>query len=248
MSTFRAILTGKQRYLSAIFGSVSVRDGEDANYEKNLQQIAQKLNVHPHQITLALGFNAYSESLEDTLTGIYPNHNTLLKERNSIYVSDIYEHIPLKTMLALYNIIKSNDAILQIMEYLLSARIKKIEAKIEATVNSLIIEKYKAEMRAIYLDNIANIDFAEARLSNLESGFRTLLNEACLIAESRLIPVGNIFFRDTILPQEKRKLLNKKLIPINLVKSRLEDADISQQEQKILSNFLKLNNKTQASK
>jgi hypothetical protein len=129
------------------------------------------------------------------------------------------------------------------MQYLLRNRLENIESRIEATVNSLIIEKYKAEMQAVYADKIADIDFAEERLNNVESGFRALLNEVCLITGSRLIPAGDIFFRETILPEEKRKLLSKNLIPVELVESRLQDKDISQQEKKMLNDFLILNHK-----
>jgi hypothetical protein len=143
----------------------------------------------------------------------------------------------------LYSIVRDDNEMLQVMQYLLKNRLENIESRIEATVNSLIIEKYKTEMRAVYADKIANIDFAEERLNNVESGFRALLNEACIITESRLIPAGDIFFRETILPEEKRKLLSKKLIPVELVESRLQDKDISQQERQMLKDFLTLNYK-----
>jgi hypothetical protein len=70
-----------------------------------------------------------------------------------------------------------------------------------------------------------------------------LLNEACIITESRLIPAGDIFFRETILPEEKRKLLSKNLIPVELVESRLQDTNITQQEKQMLNDYLTLNRK-----
>ena len=146
-------------------------------------------------------------------------------------------------MLTLYSTVKDENETLQVMQYLLKNRLGNIESKIEATVSSLIIEKYKTEMKAIYADKIADIDFAEERLNNAESGFRALLNEACIITESRLIPAGDIFFRETILPEEKRKLLSKNLIPVELVESRLEEQNISQQEKQMLNEFLALNRK-----
>ena len=129
------------------------------------------------------------------------------------------------------------------MQYLLKSRLKNIEGKIEATVNSIIIEKYKAEMRAIYFDRIATIEFVEERLDNKDSGFRALLNEVAIIIEAKIIPTGDIFFRDSILPEEKRKILLKGLIPIDLVESRLEDESISNDEKRVLLEHLKLNRK-----
>ena len=125
------------------------------------------------------------------------------------------------------------------MQYLLKRRLINIERQIEATVNSLIIEKYKAEMRAVYNDGIADIEFAEERLNTRDSGFRALLNEVCIIIESKLIPAGDIFFRDTILPQEKHKILSKGLMPRDLIQTRLEDENISQEEKQILYDYLR---------
>jgi len=45
------------------------------------------------------------------------------------------------------------------------------------------------------------------------------------------------------LPEEKRKLLSKNLIPVELVESRLEEKNISQQEKQMLNEFLALNRK-----
>ena len=126
------------------------------------------------------------------------------------------------------------------MEYLLSSRLKSIEKRIDETVNSLIIDKYKEEMRAIYSDEVVSLDFVEKRLEQSDSGFRALLNEVSLIVESKIIPAGDIFFRATILPQEKKKLLDKGLIPRNLIEMRLGDPAILSVEKKMLNDYLKL--------
>ena len=128
---------------------------------------------------------------------------------------------------------------LEVMQYLLSNRLRCIEDRIEATVNSIIIERYKKEMRAIYNDGVAQIEFAEERLSQTHSGFRALLNEVVMIVEARLIPIGDLFFRDTILPEEKRRLITKGLIPTSLVEQRLEDDSVSPQERKVLEEQLR---------
>lgn len=238
MTAFNTIMNGNQQYLSRILNSASA-NGNDTS-EQSLANIGTKLNMNPEQIALALGFN---KNLKTMNLSNHANYENLIKKRNAIFVNDVYDKIVLKNILAVYNLIKDQEEALQIMQYLLLKRVTKIESTIEKTLDSLVIEKYKIEMRVVYADNIADIEFAEQRLSNHESGFRTLLNEVCMIAESRLIPIGDIFFRNTVLPQEKRKLLNKKLIPLELIKSRLEDQGISQQEQKVLSDFLRLNSK-----
>jgi hypothetical protein len=130
--------------------------------------------------------------------------------------------------------------LLEVIQHLLSKRLQNIEDRIEATVNSVVIERYKKEMRAIYNDGVAQIDFAEERLARPYNGYRALLGEVSLIVESRLIPVGDIFFRDDILPEEKRRLMIRGLIPRSLVESRLTDDNLSAQERTVLEDQLKL--------
>ena len=243
MSTFNDILTGEEEDLVKIFYSFRAKEDPDDN-KNNFATAAKKLKLKPAQVILALGFNGNIKNLSEIYTALdFTSLEELTKERNEIYINDIYQYISLDNILTLYSTVKDENETLQVMQYLLKNRLENTESKIEATVSSLIIEKYKAEMKAIYADKIADIDFAEERLNNAESGFRALLNEACIITESRLIPAGDIFFRETILPEEKRKLLSKNLIPLELVESRLEEQNISQQEKQMLNEFLALNRK-----
>jgi len=243
MQMFNNILTGSEENLVKIFYNFRIKDDSE-DKKNNLVLAAKKFKLNPEQLVFALGFNQKTRELGEIFTSLgYMNMEELTKERNELYINDIYKKISLENILTLYSTIRNNNEMLQVMQYLLKNRLENIESRIEATVNSLIIEKYKAEMRAVYADKIADIDFADERLNNIESGFRALLNEACIIIESRLIPAGDIFFRETILPEEKRKLLSKNLIPVDLVVSRLEDTNISQQEKHMLNDYLTLNRK-----
>jgi hypothetical protein len=93
-------------------------------------------------------------------------------------------------------------------------------------------------MRAIYHDGVAQIEFAEDRLSRTHSGFRALLNEVVMIVGVRLIPIGDLFFRDTIPPEEKRRLIRKGHIPKGLIEQRLADAAVPPQERTMLEDQL----------
>jgi len=243
MTTFSDILTGEEEDLVKIFYSFQAKKNSNDNKNK-LASVTKKLKLRPEQLIISFGFNQHSKGLDEIFSVLgYESFEKLTKDRNEIYINDVYQNISLDNILTLYSIIKDDNEMLQVMQYLLRNRLENIESKIEATVNSLIIEKYKAEMKAVYADKIADIDFAEERLNNAESGFRALLNEACIITESRLIPAGDIFFRETILPEEKRKLLSKNLIPVDLVESRLEEQNISKQEKQMLNDYLVLNRK-----
>ena len=238
MTRFREILTGTGEELLKIF---YIFDNSEyrAYKEHRLDKIARELKLRPAQLICAVGFNPHFSTLTEIIPILgFNNIDALINERNEIFINDIYKKLSLDNILTLYDVTKDYPEVIQVMQYLVKERLKLIESRIEETVNSMLIEKYKAEIRSIYMDGIAGIDFAENRLDMLDSGFRALLNEVAIITESKIIPAGDIFFRDTILPEEKRKLLNKGLIPLELVHSRLADESISPRERKMLQDYL----------
>ncbi|MFT5132963.1 MAG: hypothetical protein ACI9SC_001432 [Gammaproteobacteria bacterium] len=242
MPAFKEILSATEEELVQRF--YKLRDDQTLAKEDKLNAVAKRFQLRGVQLVCAVGFNPNAPQLTEILPIMgFDSFDELARQRNDIFSSDIYKHLTFDNVIEIYSAIKTNAELLQIMQYLLRSRLKNIEGKIEATVNSMIIEKYKGEMRAIYFDRIASLDFVEQRLDDKDSGFRALLNEVAIIIESKLIPTGDIFFRDSIFPEEKRKLLIKGLIPIDLVELRLKDESISNEERKILVEHLKLHRK-----
>jgi hypothetical protein len=244
MSRFEEILTaGSEDLLKTLYKSASAQDAPAAAGHARARQVAQNLGLTYPQLVCALGFNARIQGLSDVLALIgFDSYDALARERNRAFAEDIYQQLGIKDVLAVYLHVSRNLQLLEVIQHLLEHRLQKIEERIEATVSSLIIDRYKKEMRAIYIDGVAQIDFAEKRLSKMHSGFRALLNEVALIVESRLIPVGDIFFRESILPEEKRRLIMRGFIPRDLVVHRLADKRISTHERKVLEDQLKLIN------
>jgi hypothetical protein len=238
MSIFDDILNENEEELLQRFYKFRTTDARGLA----LEDLAAVFKLRKEQLICAYGFNPVSRYLVEVLPVLgFATWNELVQERNNIFTTDIYKRLALENVLKIYEKVRTDSATLQVMQYLLHHRLEKIESEIESTVNSMIIERYKTEMRAIYTTGIANIDFTEERLNRQDSGFRALLNEVIMIVENRIIPVGEIFFRDSILPQEKQKLLNKGLIPKELIQSRINDTSISPDERKVLSDYLRLN-------
>ena len=237
MTGFKDIISANHEELLQFFYKVK---NDQVPLDDRLNQAAIKLGLRSAQIVCAFGFNRTARDMPELLPYLgFLSYDELAQTRNDIFSTDIYKYLTLDNILTIYTVTRSDPDSLQLMPYLLKRRLENIEGKIESTVNSLIIDKYKAEMRCIYNDGIANLEFAEERLSKKNSGFRALLNEVNIIIESKLIPAGNIFFRDSILPEEKRKMLNKGLIPKELIQSRLNDTALSPEEKLILSDYLK---------
>lgn len=239
MSVFDDILHESEEALLARF--YHFKPGNQAP-RTNLTDIASSLKLRKEQLVCALGFNPEIRLLVEILPVFgFVTLNELDQDRNTIFTTDIYKRLSLDNVIKVYERIQHTPATLEVMQYLLKSRLDRIESEIETTVNSMIIEKYKTEMRAVYNLGIAGIDFTEDRLDKHDSGFRALLNEVTMIVESKLIPAGEIFFRDSVLPQEKQKLLNKGLIPKELVQSRVNEPGISSGERKVLNDFLRAN-------
>ncbi len=242
MSRFEEILTAHSEVLlKALYRSASSHDDRAPGGTARTRQVAENLGLSYPQLVCAVGFNPHIENLSDVIAIMgFSSYDALARERNLAFVNDIYQQLSIRDILALYLHVAGSAPMLEIIQHLLQKRLEKIEERIEQTVSSLFIERYKKEMRAIYSDGVAQIDFAETRLEKTHSGFRALLNKVALIVESRLIPVGDIFFRASILPEEKRRLIIRGLIPREIVEARLADAKISEQERYVLEDQLKL--------
>lgn len=239
MSIYDDILCGNEESLLQVFYKYRTAP---AATPRPLSDVAAGLKLRAEQLLCAIGFNPDARYLVEILPLLgFATYNELDQERNACFTTDIYKRLSLDNVLKIYERIRDKPQMLDIMQQLLRNRLEKIESEIENTVNSMIIDKYKSEMRAIYNYGIADVDFTEERLDRRDSGFRALLNEVSMIVESRIIPVGEIFFRDSVLPQEKRKLLNKGLIPRELIQSRINEEGISQDEKKVLSEYLRQN-------
>jgi hypothetical protein len=242
MSRFEEILTARSEdLLKTLYKSATGQDERAAAGLARSRRVARNLGLTYPQLVCAVGFNAGIQDLSDVLAVMgFESYDALAHERNVAFTTDIYHQLGIKDVLAIYQHVPRCQPLLEVLQHLLVRRVQKLEDRIEATVNSVVIERYKKEMRALYNDGVAQLDFAEQRLSNTHSGFRALLNEVALIAESRLIPVGDLFFRESILPEEKRRLMIRGLIPRDLVLTRLADKRISQQERAVLEDQFKL--------
>jgi len=238
MTTINEFLTATPERLINFFYTVAA--DKQLSPKQKIRRVAYKLGMRSAQVLCGTGFHPAIRQLPDVIAALgYDSYEELAQERNAAFIEDVYVRLSIEDILTLYDTLKNHYPSIDLMQYLLPRRLANIEQHIEATVNPLVIERYKKEMRAIYSSGIAQIDFAEARLSNTHSGFRALINEVGIIVDAKLLPIGEIFFRNTILPEEKRKLLKRGLVPIELVRSRLEDNTISVKERQVLEEHLR---------
>ena len=105
MPTFSDILTGKEEDLVKIFYSFQTKGSPDDN-KKNLAAVAKKLKLRPEQIIISFGFNQNSKALDEIFSVLgYESLENLTKDRNELYINDVYQKISLENILTLYSII-----------------------------------------------------------------------------------------------------------------------------------------------
>ncbi len=65
-----------------------------------------------------------------------------------------------------------------------------------------------------------------------------MANEANVIIEADYHPPSNLFFMDTISPEERRNLIEGGHINNDMIKNRLQNAKISEAEREILEEYI----------
>ena len=237
MATFTELLTASETQLvNQFYGFL---DLAEENLVKRLDLIARKIGLSSTCLVLGLGFNREMMALTDILSVLgFDSYESLCQRRDQLFAKDIYKNLSLDDLQIMYEIIKENDELIESLQDLLIERLDTIEAKIEGSVNTRVIDNYKQELRIIYSEGVGQIVFAEKRLTSTQSGFRSLTNEVAIIVDFKVLPAGDLFFRNSILPEEKRKLIKKGLISDELIITRLEDPNISLKERKMLKDFI----------
>lgn len=235
MPVFHEILTSTPEQVVDLFYAAGV-DMADASE----QGAAEKLQLNTGQLVCALGFNPEIQNLLDIVFTLgYESQEDFLRQRNRIFITDVYQQLTLKQVFAIYESLLNNSTeSIKFITTLLMKRIGMIEQKIESTVKPMLIENYRQEMKTIYRSGALPIDFVEIRLENTHSGFRALIDEIGLIVDAQLISAMEIFIRDSVLPQEKRRLINRGLIPKELIEKRLKFQGLSDQEREMLEKSL----------
>lgn len=239
MTLFEQILTANDEdLLKIIFHAATSR--ERAADDRRSREIARHLGLAHGQLICAVGFNAGIRTLTDIISMLgFRTYDQLARQRDHYFVNDIYERLSIKNVLAIYANARRSPWLENHLQTVLQQRLARVEAKIEALVNPLVIERYKKEIRALYGSGLAWPDFVETRLREVHTGFRALLGEVQLIIENRIIPIGDLFFRSDIRPEEKRRLIRHGLVPRGLVETRLQGTDVPEKERRVLEDQLR---------
>ena len=237
MISFTELLTAADEDLVKIFYKVKSPPSED--FIIRINKVAAQLGLNHSQLVCALGFNKYIRDLSDiySLLG-FRSYKILSYRCNELFSTDTYNQLPIDNILDIYSERIEDETILASLKEMLRPRLEHIETDIDKNEDPSHVISYRMEIHSIYTAGIVDKSFAEYRINKDIGRFRILANEVNTIIEAGYFPPSNLFFMDTISPEEKKDLITHNHVNQDMIKNRLQNTGISQEEREMLEEFI----------
>ena len=237
MIDFTELLTASDAELVKIFYKVKSDPSQD--FIKNINSVAAQLELNHSQLVCATGFNKNIRDLTDIMTVLgFKSYKVIIYRRNELFTTDSYQQLGIDNILDIYAERLEDEEILETLRELLRPRLEHIEADIEKTGDPGHVISYRMEIHSIYQSGIADKPFAEERINKDIGKYRHMASEINEIISAEILPPSNFLFMETISPDEKRELIEHKHISPDMVKNRLQNAKISEEERDMLEAFV----------
>jgi len=237
MISFTELLIASDAELVKIFYKVKSDPSQD--FIKNINSIAAQLELNHSQLVCAIGFNKNIRDLTDIMTVLgFKSYKVIIYRRNELFTTDSYQQLGIDNILDIYAERLEDEEILETLRELLRPRLEHIEADIEKIDDPGHVISYRMEIHSIYQSGIADKIFAEERINKDIGKYRHMASEINEIISAGILPPSNFFFMETISPDEKRELIEQKHISPDMVKNRLQNAKISEEERDMLEAFV----------
>ena len=238
MISFTELLTASDADLVKLFYRIKVEPHDD--FIKRINKIAALLGLNHAQLVCALGFNKNIRDLTDIISVLgFRSYKLLSYRQNELFTTDTYQQLAIDNILDIYSARLEDDQIMGTLRNLLMPRLEHIETEIEKNDDPGRVISYRMEVHAIYRSGIVDKNFAEKRINKTSiSKFRLMANELGVIVEAGLIPASNLFFIDSISPEEKKDLIERKHITEDMIKNRLQNQKISIDEREMLESYI----------
>lgn len=237
MISFTELLTASDTELVKIFYKVNSDPSQD--FIKNINSVAAQLGLNHSQLVCSIGFNKNIRDLTDIMTVLgFKSYKVMIYRRNELFTTDSYQQLGIDNILDIYAERLEDEEILETLRELLRPRLEHIEAEIEKTGDPGQTISYRMEIHSIYQSGIADKAFAEERILKDIGKYRHMASELNEIISAEILPPSNFFFMESISPDEKKELIEQKHISPDMVKNRLQNAKISEEERDMLEEFV----------
>lgn len=237
MTGFTELLTASDADLVKIFYKIKTEPKDD--FIVRINKVAAKLGLNHSQLVCALGFNKFIRDLSDIYSTLgFRSYKLLAYRCNELFRTDTYNQLTIDNILDIYSERLEDQQILDSVREMLDPRLEHIEQDLEKNEDPGHIISYRMEIHSIYSAGIVGREFAEMRLKKDIGKYRIYSDEVLAIGEAGLLPPSNMFFMETLLPEEKKQLIEKKYIDHNMLKNRLQNKGISPEERELLEEYL----------
>lgn len=237
MATFNEILCSSDAGLVKAF--YRIPPSTERDFIKRINHAASHVGLNHTQLVCALGFNRNIRELTDVLSVIgFSSWKLLSYRRDELFVNDAYRQLPVDDIVDIYSEYLEDPDILSTLRELVPRRLQQIERSLAAIDDTSLLVSYKMELHSIYAGGIATPEFAQSRVEQAYGHLRAMIKEVPMIIEFGLIPPGNLFFSDDLLPIEKRQLIEAGHIDHAMVRNRLQNTEISEDERQMLEDFV----------
>ncbi len=236
MPTFNELLLSSDADLVKAFYRLS--PAPDTDFIKRINHAAAQLDLTHSQLVCALGFNRNIRELTDVLSVVgFSSYKLLSYRRDELFVNDAYRQLSIDDIVDIYSEYLEDPDILTTLRELLPRRLQQVERTLAEIDDTSLLVSYKMELHSVYAGGIATPEFALARVEQPGGYLRAMIKEVAMIVEAELLPPGNLFFSDYLLPIEKRQLIENGLIDTAMVQNRLRNSEISEDERQMLEDF-----------
>lgn len=237
MSSFTELLAASDADLVKMFYKITVDENDD--FIIKINKAASQLGLNHSQLVCALGFNRHIRDLSDIYSTLGFRSYKLLSYRcNELFSTDTYSQLAIDNILDIYSERLEDEQILETIKKMISPRLGNIEKSIAKNEDPSHIFSYRMEIHSIYAAGIVDKAFAEDRLQQNIGRFRIISDEVNAIVQAGFAPPSNLFFLDSLLPDEKKLLIENKHINPDMIKNRLQNKNISQEERELLESYL----------
>jgi hypothetical protein len=237
MLSFTELLTASDSDLVKTFYKIKTNPKDD--FIIRINKVASQLGLNHSQLVCALGFNKYIRNLSDIYSTLGFRSYRLLSYRcNELFSTDTYNQLSVDNILDIYSERLEDQRILDSIRGMLESRLAHIEDDLDKNEVPAHVISYRMEIHSIYSAGVVDRKFAEMRLQKDISKFRSLADEVLAISEANLLPPSNMFFMDSVSPAEKKTLIEKRYIDSNMIKNRLQNKAISQEERDMLEEHI----------
>ena len=234
MADFTEVITATPEKLVNLF--YQIKPAPTRDFIVRIDWAATQLQLNHTQLVCALGFNPAIRSMSDILTFLgFSSFKSLAIRRDELFSTDAYHFLPIDNVIDIYTCAARDAEFTEALRALVKRRLDTLEAAVDQDGDPPPGVSYRIEVHAIYNGGYVDKAFAEDRLSRDIGRYRLLASELDAILARGFLPPSNIFYMDSGTPEEKRLLLERELIPPEMIRNRLNNPAISDAEREILS-------------